>query len=164
MKDKETTDVTRRAVLKWSLGLSSALALWGLLKFLGYQSAPAQPVRFTLKLPAEYAEGSVTSVPEARAYLRRDAKGLYAISAICTHLGCTVNKAGENYECPCHGSKFNGTGYVLKGPATAPLDRLELTLAADGKVVVDTSQKVAADARWPLYQPTESTAASTPAH
>ena len=147
MSNKLTTDVTRRAVLKLSLGLSSALSLFGLVKFLGYQSAPIQAVRFTLKPPAEYVEGSVTGVPEARAYILRDAKGLYAISAICTHLGCTVNKAGENYECPCHGSKFNGGGYVLKGPATAPLDRVELSLSDDGKVVIDTSKKVEADVR-----------------
>ncbi len=147
MVGKSSNDVTRRAMLKLSLGLSSALSLFGLVKFLGYQSAPIQAVRFTLKPPAEYAEGSVTGVPEARAYIMRDAKGLYAISAICTHLGCTVNKAGENYECPCHGSKFNGGGYVLKGPATAPLDRVELSLSGDGKVVIDTSKKVAADAR-----------------
>lgn len=139
--------VTRRAVLKLSLGLSGALALYGLIKFLGYQSGPEQPVRFTLKPPAEYAEGRVTGVPEARAYILRDAKGLYAISAICAHLGCTVNAAGENFECPCHGSKYNGAGYVLKGPAKLPLDRVELTLSADGKVVIDTSKKVAADVR-----------------
>jgi len=147
MSDKASSDLTRRAVLKLSLGLSGVLSLFGLVKFLGYQSAPLQPVRFTLKTPAEYAEGSVTGVPEARAYIARDAKGLYAISAVCTHLGCTVNKANENFECPCHGSKYNGGGYVLKGPATAPLARLELTLSSDGKVVVDTSKTVTADAR-----------------
>jgi cytochrome b6-f complex iron-sulfur subunit len=106
-----------------------------------------EPVRFTLKPPIEYAEGSVTGVPEARAYILRDAKGLYAISSICTHLGCTVNAAGDGYECPCHGSKYNSTGYVLKGPAKSPLDRLELSLSDDGKVVIDTSKKVAADTR-----------------
>jgi cytochrome b6-f complex iron-sulfur subunit len=147
MSEKASTDVTRRAVLKFSLGLSGVLSLFGLMKFLGYQSAPVQAVRFTLKPPAEYAEGSVTGVPEARAYVFRDAKGLYAISSICTHLGCTVNKAGENFECPCHGSKYNGGGYVLKGPATAPLDRVELSLSADGEVVIDTSKKVTAETR-----------------
>lgn len=147
MSDKPSDNLTRRALLKVSLGLSSALSLFGLIKFLGYQSAPVQPVRFTLKSPVEYAEGSVTGVPEARAYILRDAKGLYAISAVCTHLGCTVNKTGDNYECPCHGSRFNNGGYVLKGPAQFPLERLELSLSDDGKVVVDTSKKVEVDVR-----------------
>ncbi len=147
MSEKTSSELTRRALLKVSLGLSGVLSLFGLVKFLGYQSAPLQPVRFTLKTPAEYAEGSVTGVPEARAYILRDAKGLYALSSICTHLGCTVNKAGDNYECPCHGSRYTSTGYVLKGPAMSPLDRLELTLSDDGKVVVDTSKKVAVEAR-----------------
>ncbi len=147
MSEKTTESLTRRAVLKISLGLSGALSMFGLVKFLGYQSAPVQPVRFTLKSPIEYAVGSVTGVPEARAYILRDAKGLYAISAVCTHLGCTVNKNGENYECPCHGSRFNNGGYVLKGPAQFPLERLELSLSDDGKVVVDTSKKVEVDVR-----------------
>ncbi len=146
MSDKNN-DLTRRALLKLSLGLSSALSLFGLVKFLGYQSAPLEPVRFTLKPPIEYAEGTVTGVPEARAYILRDAAGLYAISSICTHLGCTVNMASEGYECPCHGSQYNSTGYVLKGPAKLPLDRLELSLSDDGKVVIDTSKKVAAQVR-----------------
>ena len=147
MNDKPSGDLTRRALLKVSLGLSSVLSLFGLVKFLGYQSAPVQPVRFTLKSPAEYAVGSVTGVPEARAYILRDAKGLYAISAVCTHLGCTVNKDGENYECPCHGSRFNNGGYLLKGPAQFPLERLELSLSDDGKVVVDTSKTVTTETR-----------------
>ncbi len=147
MSDKASNDLTRRALLKLSLSLSGALSLFGLVKFLGYQSAPLEPVRFTLKPPIEYAAGSVTGVPEARAYILRDAKGLYAISSICTHLGCTVNKSGENFECPCHGSKYNSIGYVLKGPAKLPLDRLELLLSEDGKVVIDTSKKVAAEVR-----------------
>jgi nitrite reductase/ring-hydroxylating ferredoxin subunit len=141
------SDLSRRALLKFSLGLSGALTMFGLFKFLGYQSAPPQPTRFTLKPPNDYAEGSVTPIPEARAYILHDDKGLLAISAICTHLGCTVNHTNQEFDCPCHGSKYNATGYVLKGPATLPLERLELSLSEDGLVVLDTTKKVAADFR-----------------
>jgi Rieske Fe-S protein len=45
-----------------------------------------------------------------------------AVTAVCTHEGCTVNGiAGQIYVCPCHGSQFSTTGGVVKGPATSPL-------------------------------------------
>lgn len=140
-------ELSRRTLLKISLGLSGTLTAYGLLRFLGYQSAPAVPTKFTLKLPAEYKAGTVTPVPEARAYILRDEQGLFAVSAVCTHLGCTVNRAGEDYDCPCHGSQFNAAGFVLKGPARLPLERLALSLSAEGLVVLDTTRKVTADFR-----------------
>jgi len=140
-------ELSRRALLKISLGLTGALTSYGLLRFLGYQSSPPTPTQFTLKSPREYARGSVTAVPEARAYIGRDDNGLFAISAVCTHLGCTVNQSDDGYACPCHGSKFNAGGYVLTGPARLPLDRLELTLSPEGRVVLDTTRRVPPDFR-----------------
>ena len=142
-----SADVTRRTVLKISLGLSGVLATAGLIKFLGYQPSPSAPTRFTLQLPSAYLPGSVTSIVEARAWLVRDAAGLYAVSAICTHLGCTVKHVDQEFQCPCHGSKFNDSGFVLHGPATQPLPHLELTLAPEGQVVLDTKQAVPASQR-----------------
>ena len=53
----------------------------------------------------------------------RTAEGVFALSAICPHLGCLVNwHAGEKQiECPCHAAKFDLRGNVLGGPAPAPL-------------------------------------------
>jgi len=61
----------------------------------------------------------------------------YAINAVCTHLGCVVpwNRAANKYMCPCHGSQYDPTGKVIRGPAP-----LSLALAhveqPDGKVVL----------------------------
>src|SRR3954466_3168061 len=54
----------------------------------------------------------------------RDASGaVHAVSATCTHQGCTVGAPqGGVVGCPCHGSQFDAaTGRVLRGPATRPL-------------------------------------------
>jgi len=47
----------------------------------------------------------------------------YAINAVCTHLGCVVpwNRAANKYMCPCHGSQYDPTGKVIRGPAPLSL-------------------------------------------
>jgi cytochrome b6-f complex iron-sulfur subunit len=137
-----TDEVSRRTILRTSLGLAGLLGLGAVVKFLGYQPAPTNPTTFTLKTPQDYPVGSATVLPEAKAWLFRDEQGVYAISAVCTHLGCVVNYTSDQFECPCHGSKFNSAGYVLKGPAKLPLNYLALTLSPEGAVVLDTKTHV----------------------
>ena len=142
-----TEEVSRRAILRVSLGLAGMLGLGAVVKFLGYQPAPINPTRFTLKAPQDYPVGSATVLPEAKAWLFRDEGGLYAISVVCTHLGCMVNYTSDQFECPCHGSIYNATGYVMKGPAKLPLNYLALTLSPEGAVVLDTKMIVSPSER-----------------
>ena len=58
-----------------------------------------------------------------RLALLRDHSGLYALSLVCTHLGCTVTVSAQELACPCHGSTFDRQGRVLKGPADRALRR-----------------------------------------
>lgn len=45
-----------------------------------------------------------------------------ALTATCTHQACTVsNRSGSLYVCPCHGSEFDVTGRVVRGPALQSL-------------------------------------------
>jgi Rieske Fe-S protein len=67
---------------------------------------------------------------------RTSASSFSAIEAVCTHEGCTITGAdGAAYVCPCHGSRYNRSGQVLAGPATAAL-RQYVTTVADGVVTI----------------------------
>jgi Rieske Fe-S protein len=69
-------------------------------------------------------QGAVIRVHGERCAVYRDDSGtLHAVSATCTHRGCTVafNDAERSWDCPCHGSRFDPDGAVLHGPATGPL-------------------------------------------
>jgi cytochrome b6-f complex iron-sulfur subunit len=68
---------------------------------------------------------------------------IYALQSVCTHLGCPPNwLAGEQkFKCPCHGSGFYISGINFEGPAPRPLERFKLTVADDGQLIVDKSQK-----------------------
>lgn len=58
-------------------------------------------------------------------------------SAVCTHMGCTVEPAGPQLHCPCHGSVFDAaTGRVIHGPAPRPLPSIPVRVV-DGRVVAD---------------------------
>ena len=80
----------------------------------------------------------------AKMYVLRDALGIYAMTAICTHEGCTVTfaPATHDFECPCHLSTFDFNGAVTNQPATMPLGHFACTLDGSGNVIVDLGSDV----------------------
>lgn len=55
-----------------------------------------------------------------------------AFSAVCTHQGCMVAAAGDEFHCPCHGSTFDAaTGDVISGPAQRALDEIAVAVSGD---------------------------------
>ena len=79
-------------------------------------------------LAAEDAEGNAV-------ILTQPTEGeVVALSATCTHKGCTVAPKDALLACPCHGSTFDLTGKNTGGPAPSPLNAIEVTVR-DGKVV-----------------------------
>jgi len=69
--------------------------------------------------------------------------GIYALSTVCTHLGCTPNwlEAEQKFKCPCHGSGYYKSGVNFEGPTPRPLERFAISLADDGQILVDKSRK-----------------------
>jgi len=71
------------------------------------------------------AEGALVFSQE-RVALMREGDTVYALDLVCTHLGCTVTVTSSGLSCPCHGSRFDRQGRVLKGPADRTLRRLKV--------------------------------------
>jgi len=72
-----------------------------------------------------------------------NAEGIFALSTVCTHLGCTPNwlESEQKFKCPCHGSGYYKTGVNFEGPTPRPLERFAISLADDGQILVDKSRK-----------------------
>jgi cytochrome b6-f complex iron-sulfur subunit len=98
---------------------------------------------FKAGLPDEYSVGSVSTrwVKSQKVWVIRNEAEIYALVAVCTHLGCTPRwlETENKFKCPCHGSGFHRTGVNFEGPAPRPLERVKITLADDGQIVVDKS-------------------------
>jgi cytochrome b6-f complex iron-sulfur subunit len=104
---------------------------------------PAQ--RFLAGKPEDYQVGEVSTrlKKEQRVWIIRNTEGLYALIAICTHLGCTPIwwPTELRFKCPCHGSNFLRNGTNVAGPAPVPLFRAAILLDVAGNIVVDKSQQ-----------------------
>lgn len=71
-------------------------------------------------------------------YVAKSASGnLEVLSAVCPHLGCSVQWRGSKgeFECPCHGASFQPDGVKIGGPAPRNMDSLE-TQVQNGRLMV----------------------------
>jgi len=95
---------------------------------------------FVAGSPRDFTDGVVRFNREKKAYVIGGPTGVYALSAVCTHLGCITRfKSDERViACPCHGSRFDLDGGVVHGPAPRPLPWLDVAEDANGNLVVDT--------------------------
>lgn len=99
--------------------------------------------------PEDYPVGSVRSFDDQNVIIFRDEGGIYAISTVCTHLGCIVSyDSGKGFECPCHGSTFTPDGTVTKGPAPTSLPWMKVSMLPSGQLVVDNASEVAKNTRF----------------
>jgi cytochrome b6-f complex iron-sulfur subunit len=147
--DPEPT--TRRDFLgmaaAWSAASALLFALFGAMRLPKAAVLPAPSRKFRVTLPESLAPG-VSVTPAGRSVaIFRDEKGVYAVSTVCTHLGCIVRSEADGFHCPCHGSRFAKDGSVVRGPAPRALTCLAVRKTGPGTYIVDEGSTVAPDAR-----------------
>ncbi|MCO6431784.1 MAG: ubiquinol-cytochrome c reductase iron-sulfur subunit [Deltaproteobacteria bacterium] len=117
-------------------------------------SRQEQPVSRIVALgpPEKFAPG-LTALEIERIAVLRDARGIAAVSLVCTHQVCqlTVESGSNGFLCPCHGSRFTVEGAILTGPAKQPLPWFKLQLNQRGIVEADLGSVVTSE--WRLQLP-----------
>jgi Rieske Fe-S protein len=141
---------TRRNFLKILVktGFTSLFAIFGLafLRFLYPSVIKKREVKFYYALEEEYLPTKGVKrvdlsfkkdekVMAFRTFLVAHEKNIFALSAVCTHLGCLVDWSGQKgrFFCPCHGGGYDISGNVIAGPPPAPLSKIPLKIE-NGKV------------------------------
>lgn len=122
------------------------------------------PTTVKLGMPSDFPDG-LKFLPDERLFVFRDGNVFHAVSAVCTHLGCTVRaealsqpesrtvdgqplRLTHRFACPCHGSRYGGDGSNVAGPAPRPLAWYHLSIAPDdGQLVADLAREVGHDFR-----------------
>ncbi len=123
-----------------TMGLGAA----GLIRSAVPSVLPDPSLSFKIGPPRDYPEGSLRKFPEENVLVFRDGEGMWAISTVCTHLGCIASFDPDRgrFACPCHGSVFDRDGKVTQGPAPRPLDWLKIATLPNGQLAVDRGSPV----------------------
>lgn len=170
MSDRTLPQPRREFLMKLGAGAGAAavgaqcvVSLRALVPNVSYDA----PTTVKLGMPADFPDG-LTFLPDERLFVFRQGDTFHAISATCTHLGCTVRAEAlaapitadvggvptpltHRFLCPCHGSQYTGDGVNVAGPAPQPLAWYRLSFAADdGQLVVDLAESVGRDFRLRL--------------
>ncbi|HET7710347.1 MAG TPA: ubiquinol-cytochrome c reductase iron-sulfur subunit [Thermoanaerobaculia bacterium] len=143
-----------------ALGAQGVASLRSLVPNVSYDA----PTTVKLGAPGDFPEG-MRFLPDERLFVFRQGAVFHAISAVCTHLGCTVRaealpraetktvegpslRMTHQFLCPCHGSAYSGDGGNLSGPAPKALAWYHLSISPDdGQLIVDLAREVGREFR-----------------
>jgi cytochrome b6-f complex iron-sulfur subunit len=159
LKDPADSDPQRVVIRRRRFVIASVLGVLGVnflmfLRFFFPRALYEPKTRFRIGYPSDFGFGVDTKFQnQYRIWVVRNTEGIFVISAICTHLGCTPDwKPSENkFKCPCHGSGYDPEGINFEGPAPRPMDRAHVELDPEGQIVVDLSHVY----RWPKGEPSQ---------
>ncbi len=118
-------------------------SIFGMLKLPKAAVSATPAKKFKVLLPDALPEGEAFVPPGRNVAVFRDGEGVFAISTVCTHLGCIVKANPKGFECPCHGSGFARDGTVTKGPAPTALPWLKVS-GSGGVYTIDEDSHVKA--------------------
>ncbi len=143
---QDTTEVSRRDFLglaSFGAAIVSAFGvLAGTLRIFKPNVYYEESRKFKIGKPENFPLGTVKKLDDEKVFIFSGDDGFYAISSICTHLGCIVYSTETGFQCPCHGSRYNADGKVVGGPAPRNLSWFEISQSVDGSLMVDSAKAV----------------------
>ncbi len=144
---EDQNKLTRRGfmgrVFAVSIGIASLATFFFTLFRMPFPSLlPGKSGRFKIGLKNEFPSGTIKYFENDQVYVFADAEGIYAISAVCTHLGCVVNKDKNGFVCPCHGSRYGLDGKIEQGAAPKDLPWYKISMLPSGQLEVDKKRIV----------------------
>jgi len=144
MADNDKKGTSRRELIT----LGSAFGLMGLaavgtggalFKYMFPVVSYGTPQKFLVPISDLPEVGDELIFEDQKVILRRQTKTeVAAISLVCTHLGCTVNRVETGFQCPCHGSQYDSDGLVVGGPAPKTLHWLEIKKVPGNQIEIDS--------------------------
>ncbi len=155
--EQTANEMNRREFLSWFwLGwitfTVAVSAITGLcVRFLFPNVLFEKPSAFRAGSPTEFNLGVDERFKDSQSvWIVRFPEGIFALSTVCTHLGCTPNwLPGEGkFKCPCHGSGYRPTGLNFEGPAPRPLERFAISVDDTGTIIVDKSKAIRYQTQW----------------
>ncbi len=153
--DDEDPRISRRSFLALLgvgagvVGLSQVFGM-SMLGFLYPNAMKTPPSTFSIGRPDDVLsrDGKIFD-PNQKVFIQTAGGKVRVQTAVCTHLGCTVNAVETGYKCPCHGSTYDQYGRNTGGPAPLPLVFFKVFLGASGDLMVDKAQQTLDfDAAW----------------
>ena len=132
------------ATVGWGVvaGAGGILAV-AMLGYLYPNALKIPPSVFSLGRPEDLlAQEGRLFIPTQKIFVEVARGRVRCMTAICTHLGCTVNSAETGYKCPCHGSTYDLDGRNTGGPAPLPLVYFRIHKGASGELLVNKAREI----------------------
>jgi ubiquinol-cytochrome c reductase iron-sulfur subunit len=126
-----SSDVLAKATTEFNLAGMNP----GDMRTVAWQGKPVFVLRRTPEQIKESQASDGVLDPEPDQHRVKRPEWLVVIG-ICTHLGCVPNKEGPGWTCHCHGSQYDDSGRVTRGPAPKNLEVPPYKFIAADKIVI----------------------------
>ncbi len=148
MAKEENNSISRRELITLGsafgiLGLALAGTGGALYKYMMPVVSYGTPLKFLVPIDELPAVGDELIFDDQKVVLRRQSETeVAAISLVCTHLGCTINRVETGFLCPCHGSQYDSDGLVVGGPAPKTLHWLAIKKVPGNQIEIDSGSSL----------------------
>jgi len=144
-------DYSRRSFVKAFIGFAALVGVGAVLGSLKLPASASPTTQAPSSSQSAAAQGAVANVAGLQvgipvyfdypagypnALIKNSDGSLTALSMLCTHVccECSFDSASKVFYCPCHGSVFDMSGKVVRGPAAVNLPTVRLNVDNSGNV------------------------------